>query len=94
VTIAKRHWKLHKLLGQSFTQKGNVVTIKGGFPNAFLSGIRQSKNEVFCGESGLASRMFIPIAALSEQQMVISGRGSLLKRSFENFEHILPPLGV
>ncbi|MBL0316073.1 MAG: 3-phosphoshikimate 1-carboxyvinyltransferase [Flavobacteriales bacterium] len=86
--------EIAQALGAIVTQKGNVVTIKGGFPNAFLSGIRQSKNEVFCGESGLASRMFIPIAALSEQQMVISGHGSLLKRSFENFEHILPPLGV
>ncbi len=81
-------------LGAVVTVKGNVVQIIGGFPNAFLSGIRNPKEEVFCGESGLSSRMFIPIAALHDQLITFNGEGSLLSRSFSSFENVLPQLGV
>lgn len=81
-------------LGAVVTVKGNTVHLVGGFPNAFISGIRNPKEEVLCGESGLASRMFIPIAALHDRAVLFRGEGSLLKRSFVSYESILPQLGV
>jgi 3-phosphoshikimate 1-carboxyvinyltransferase len=83
-----------KSLGAIISQKGNTVTIKGGFPDAFRSGIRNPDKEIMCGESGLSSRMFTPIVALSEDEITIEGHGTLLKRSFADFEKILPVIGA
>jgi 3-phosphoshikimate 1-carboxyvinyltransferase len=47
-----------------------------------------------CGESGLSLRMFSPIAALMEEQVTISGHGSLLKRPVQFMEHTLALLNV
>lgn len=47
-----------------------------------------------CGESGLAARMFLPIAALNENEKTITGNGSLMHRPFDVYEKILPTLGV
>jgi len=47
-----------------------------------------------CGESGLSIRMFTPIAALSDQQIIINGTGSLLKRPMDFFDDIFPQLGI
>jgi 3-phosphoshikimate 1-carboxyvinyltransferase len=46
------------------------------------------------GESGLAARMFIPLAALSNREITITGEGTLLKRSMHWFDDVLPSLGV
>jgi 3-phosphoshikimate 1-carboxyvinyltransferase len=46
------------------------------------------------GESGLASRMCIPLLALAGRDMEIAGKGSLLKRPMYFFEEVLPQLGV
>ncbi len=56
--------------------------------------IRPRSNPVFCGESGLATRLFIPIAALSEVPVTFSGKGSLLARPLHFFYEILPQLGI
>ncbi len=50
--------------------------------------------EINCGESGLSIRMFTPIIALSEKEMIINGSGSLLKRPMDFFDEILPVLQV
>ncbi len=47
-----------------------------------------------CGESGLSIRMFAPIAALSSNEITITGSGSLLSRPMDFFDEILPQLGV
>lgn len=49
---------------------------------------------VDCGESGLAARLFSPIASLSANEITITGHGSLLKRSMAPLNDLLPPLGV
>lgn len=56
--------------------------------------IQPRKSEVFCGESGLATRLFIPIAALSEKEISFTGSGSLLHRPMQFFYETLPQLGV
>jgi 3-phosphoshikimate 1-carboxyvinyltransferase len=53
-----------------------------------------SIGEIDCGESGLAARLFAPIAAISEDRQLITGHGTLLKRSMKPFGDILPQLGV
>ncbi len=57
-------------------------------------GINPLDREVNCGESGLGIRMFTPIAALSNQQIVLNGTGSLLTRPMDFFDEILPKLQV
>ena len=47
-----------------------------------------------CGESGLSIRMFAPIAALSKEQITITGSGSLLTRPMDFFDSIFPQLGI
>jgi 3-phosphoshikimate 1-carboxyvinyltransferase len=81
-------------LGAVVSIKGDEVVIRGGFPNAFRSGIRNPKTNIQCGESGLAARMFTSIAALSNLEFTIDGEGSLLNRTFRDFESILPGFGV
>jgi len=81
-------------LGAIVKQKGKEVTIKGGFPDSFRSGIRNAEKEIHCGESGLSSRMFTPIVALSDEAITVNGQGTLLKRTFADYESILPALGA
>ena len=57
-------------------------------------GIGPVANEIDCGESGLSSRMFTSIAALSKSPITITGSGSLRKRPFSFFTEVLPQLGV
>ncbi len=47
-----------------------------------------------CGESGLGIRMFAPIAALSSEEITITGTGSLLTRPMHFFDEIFPQLGI
>ncbi len=68
--------------------------IKGGYPFNFQSDIRQPKGVLFCGESGLAARMFSPIAGLWHEEIVVEGAGTLVKRSMQTLEEWLPQLEV
>jgi 3-phosphoshikimate 1-carboxyvinyltransferase len=63
------------------------LTVEGGAINP-VSG------ELNCGESGLGIRMFAPIAALSGQEIIINGTGSLLTRPMDFFDEIFPQLGI
>jgi 3-phosphoshikimate 1-carboxyvinyltransferase len=47
-----------------------------------------------CGESGLSIRMFTPIAALSSNEIIINGTGSLLNRPMHFFDEIFPQLDI
>ncbi len=58
------------------------------------AGIMPSAPEINCGESGLGIRMFTPIAALSSEEIIISGTGSLVTRPMDFFDEIFPKLGI
>ena len=58
------------------------------------NGLNPVSNEINCGESGLSIRMFTPIAALSGNNIVVNGTGSLTNRPMEFFDQVLPQLGV
>ncbi len=78
-------------MGAVFAYKNEILKISSeGYPNDNLP----EKIELNFGESGLAVRMFTPIAALSSSTININGEGSLVKRPMNFFEEILPELGV
>ena len=65
----------------------NKLLIKG-------SDFQSASAGIDCGESGLGLRMFAPIAALSNHEIILNGSGSLLKRPMDFFDEIFPQLGV
>jgi 3-phosphoshikimate 1-carboxyvinyltransferase len=73
---------------------GAEVELAGGKLLVKSKGVRPVNTAVNCGESGLGIRMFTPLAALSEQQIIIQGTGSLLTRPMNFFDEVLPRLGV
>jgi 3-phosphoshikimate 1-carboxyvinyltransferase len=57
-------------------------------------GGRIKEKKLYCGESGLAIRMFSPIAALYPYTITMTGSGSLRKRPMSMIEDALSQLGV
>jgi len=75
-------------------QLGAIVEKDGGQIVIESKGLQPVSDEINCGESGLSSRMFTWIAALSEKSISITGKGSLVKRPFSFFTDVLPQLDV
>ena len=73
-------------LGASVNSEPGLLKITG-------SG-EMKENKLNCGESGLAIRMFSPVAALNDSEVVITGTGSLTKRPMSMIEDALKQLGV
>lgn len=57
-------------------------------------GKREGVLTLFCGESGLLTRMIVPVAALLDREVVIMGSGSVLKRPMQMLVSPLRELGV
>ena len=55
---------------------------------------RLKENSLYCGESGLAIRMFSPIAALFPEEIIMTGADSLKKRPMSMIEEALRQFGV
>lgn len=75
-----------KNLGAEVEIHPQKIILKGNFNVAKTSAIH-------CGESGLSARMFAPIAALKEENINITGEGSLLKRPMYMIIDALQQLG-
>ncbi len=73
---------------------GATVNEKDGELVIISQGINPIKNNFDCGESGLSLRLFTPIASVSEKEILITGKGSLLKRPIDFFDKVLPELNV
>jgi 3-phosphoshikimate 1-carboxyvinyltransferase len=58
------------------------------------NGIDPVADKLNCGESGLGIRMFTPIAAVSNQDITITGEGSLATRPMNFFDEVLPQLSI
>src|SRR5690606_35884528 len=54
------------------------------------SGMIEGADKINCHESGLSARLFTLIAALSPDEILIDGTGSLRQRPMHVFEEILP----
>jgi 3-phosphoshikimate 1-carboxyvinyltransferase len=81
---------IQKLGAEIVSKNENDITVKG-FDNFTPLGAGGIIN---CGESGLGIRMFTPIAALGNNEITITGEGSLLKRPMHFFDEIFPKLAV
>ena len=83
-------------LGATVTLLNNnrLLIKSGNFTSSSLSTCGEGWGEVNCGESGLGLRMFAPIAALSSQQIILNGSGSLLQRPMNFFDEIFPLLKI
>jgi 3-phosphoshikimate 1-carboxyvinyltransferase len=74
-------------------QQTNFSSLEHGW-RIESNGAQQFKGEFNCGESGLAARLLTPVAALSSEEVLLTGSGSLLQRPMDLFEGVLPALGV
>ncbi len=70
----------------SYDEQGNLIVES--------KGVTPANHTIDCGESGLSIRMFTPLAALSSNEITITGSGSLSSRPMDFFDQILPQLGV
>jgi 3-phosphoshikimate 1-carboxyvinyltransferase len=77
-------------LGARIEELGDSIIIDSSNFNNSPLGV----GGINCGESGLSIRMFTPIVALSSQEIIINGSGSLTTRPMDFFDEILPQLNV
>lgn len=73
-------------LGALVSHEGTTYTIRGG--------LNPVSTKLNIGESGLATRLFTPIASLCHMPITINGEGSILRRPIEMMEEPLQALGV
>lgn len=73
-------------LGAEVVSDAEEITILGGF--------LVKSQQLNCGESGLAMRMFAPIAALHRKQITFTGKGSLQNRPVGMIGEALTQLGA
>ncbi len=74
---------------------GLGARVKPGTSEMCITGGEELKeHKLNCGESGLAIRMFSPIAALYPQEIFITGAGSLKNRPMNMIEDALRQFGV
>ncbi len=72
---------------------GAEIQISGSQLSIVSKKVHPSASILNCGEAGLSARMFSPIAALSEQEITITGSGSLLTRPMNMVIDALRQLG-
>lgn len=75
-------------------QCGATIHKESGRIEINSKGVTPLADEIQMGESGLSTRLFTPILALSNKKLTINGKGSLLQRPMNELLHILPELGV
>jgi 3-phosphoshikimate 1-carboxyvinyltransferase len=75
-----------KRLGAGIEEKDDLLVIRGG--------IHTPVDPLDCGEAGLGIRMFSALAATLSEKVVLTGRGSLLKRPMDMIEQSLKSIGV
>jgi 3-phosphoshikimate 1-carboxyvinyltransferase len=96
ITIIKNpgHSNDDKSALDSIQKLGAKIIDKGDELQITSTGVHPVSGEINCGESGLGIRMFTPIVALSEQEVIINGSGSLVTRPMDFFDEIFPQLGI
>lgn len=80
-------------LGASVNKVSNRMAVSSS-DAIFHSAFPEKNVIVNCGESGLSMRMFAPIAALFNYDIIFTGEGSILKRPMNFFDEIFPKIGV
>ena len=72
----------------------DIAKTENGSISITSSGVHPTNATIQCGESGLSTRMFIPIVALANTTVHIGGSGTILTRPMDIFDEILPQLHV
>jgi 3-phosphoshikimate 1-carboxyvinyltransferase len=75
-------------------RRSGARVISGDGKLIIQGGFNLQENELNCGESGLAMRMFAPIVALQNKAIAFIGEGSLLKRPVDMIGEAMTQLGV
>jgi 3-phosphoshikimate 1-carboxyvinyltransferase len=83
---------IKRLGGQVSSEQGAVSSVET--LRIVSNGVHPVSSTLDCGESGLGIRMFTPIAALSSEELTITGSGSLKTRPMNFFDEIFPQLGI
>lgn len=78
-------------LGATIVYNNDCINITG---NDKQETINKKPLTINAGESGLALRMFVPVATLFANDIMFTGNGSLLQRPVSFFNEVLPQLGV
>ena len=76
-----------RALGANISRQDDSITVEGGHGT-------DSPLILHCGESGLALRMFAPVAALLSDSSTFTGEGSLLRRPVTMISEALGQMGV
>lgn len=79
---------------ENIQKLGAQVTWENDTLRVISKGIYPLNRVIDCGESGLGIRMFTPITALSDQEITVTGTGSLATRPMDFFDEIFPKLGI
>ena len=75
------------------TLEGTTLTIEG-HQDILHDGLKVRDNTLFVGESGLLTRLCIPLAGLSREDIRIEGEKTLLKRKVDDHRAALRKLGL
>ncbi|HRS51126.1 MAG TPA: 3-phosphoshikimate 1-carboxyvinyltransferase [Candidatus Marinimicrobia bacterium] len=78
--------EIARALGAEIDLTDRILTVKGGF--------KPRQTVLDCGESGLCSRLFAAVAALSPQELVLTGRPALCQRPADMIPEPLQKLGA
>ncbi len=81
-------------LGAKLLDTDLPILESGAILSVTSNGVYPVSKTINCGESGLAARLFTPIAALSNEAITIEGTGSLLQRQMTGIEDALGQLTV
>lgn len=77
---------IQQLGARVISQEGSVTVIES-------DGVQPVTDEIDCGESGLAARLFTPIAAIAGSRIKVTGSGTLLNRPMPELD-VLRQMGV
>lgn len=86
--------RIIEALGAELDHTAPALVVRSGSVPVYLQEANETALTIDCKESGLSIRMFTPIAALSSNEITITGSGSLVSRPMHFFDEILPQLGV
>jgi 3-phosphoshikimate 1-carboxyvinyltransferase len=75
-------------------QMGATVSVGDNFVDVTGGNFADDIGIIDCGESGLSSRLFTSLVALSNKSVTVTGSGTLKKRPFSFFDEVMPLLGV
>lgn len=85
--------RVAKCLGAELSLEGTTLTVTG-HQNIQRDGLKVKDNSLFVGESGLLTRLCLPLCGLAKEDITVCGEKSLLTRRLDDHKQALAQLGV